>query len=179
MWKSLAVFILKFRAPILIVVSALTICMAFFATKASMKYDTSSAVPKDNPKYIEHQNFKKMFGEDGSMLVVGFDKENIFEPTFFKAFTVWQQEIKKINGVENTLSIPTAINVVKQITDSSEKLVTKEIFANGVSIDSSKLEFLNLPFYKDLLYNPETHSTLTAIYLNKNIIKTAKRKKIV
>lgn len=179
MWKSLAVFILKFRAPILIVVTALTICMAFFASKARMKYDTSSAVPQDNPKYIEHQNFKKMFGEDGSMLVVGFDKENIFEPAFFEAFTQWQQEIKKINGVENTLSIPTAINVVKQVTDSSEKLITKTIFADGVSIDSSKVEFLNLPFYKDLLYNAETHSTLTAIYLNKDIIKTANRKELV
>lgn len=179
MWKSLAVFILKFRAPLLIVITALTIWMAYFASKASMKYDTSSAIPKNNPKYIEHQNFKKMFGEDGSMLVVGFDKENIFEPTFFESFKKWQQEIKQINGVENMLSVPTAINVVKQVTDTSEKLITKTIFAESIDLDSSKAEFLNLPFYKYLLYNPETHSTLTAIYLNKEIIKSAKRKDLV
>jgi predicted RND superfamily exporter protein len=179
MWRNLAVFVLKFRAPILIVVTTLTILMAIFASKASMKYDTSSAIPKDNPKYIEHQNFKKMFGEDGSMLVVGFDKENIYEPAFFEAFKKWQQEIKSINGVENMLSVPTAINVVKQVTDSSEKLGTSPIFANEISLDSAKLIFLNLPFYKDLLYNAETHSTLTAIYLNKDVIKTAKRKELV
>ncbi len=138
-----------------------------------------SAIPIDNPKYIEHLNFKKMFGEDGTMMVVGFDQQNVFEPTFFNEFKAWQQEIKKIDGVDNMLCIPTAINVRKQETDSTSKLVAEPIFTDTKNLDSSIKEFLNLPLYKNLLYNPETHSYLTAIYLNKIKVKTADRMRII
>lgn len=138
-----------------------------------------SAIPIDNPKYIEHLNFKKMFGEDGTMMVVGFDRQNVFEPTFFNEFKAWQQEIKKIDGVDNMLCIPTAINVRKQETDSTSKLVAEPIFTDTKNLDSSIKEFLNLPFYKNLLYNPKTHSYLTAIYLNKIKVKTADRMRII
>ena len=179
MWKLLARFILRFRAPILIVLSILTVIMGLFATKAKMKYDLSSAIPEDNPKYIEHQAFKKMFSEDGTMMVIGFDKTDVFEPVFFNEFKAWQQEIKKVDGVDNMLSIPTAINIKKQDTDSTSKLVTEAIFSDKKIMDSSVQEFLNLPFYKNLLYNPESHSYLTAIYLNKIKIKTAERIRII
>ena len=138
-----------------------------------------SAIPIDNPKYIEHLNFKKMFGEDGTMMVVGFDQQNVFEPTFFNEFKAWQQEIKKIDGVDNMLCIPTTINVRKQETDSTSKLVAEPIFTDTKNLDSSIKEFLNLPLYKNLLYNPETHSYLTAIYLNKIKVKTADRMRII
>ncbi len=138
-----------------------------------------SAIPIDNPKYIEHLNFKKMFGEDGTMMVVGFDQQNVFEPSFFNEFKAWQQEIKKIDGVDNMLCIPTTINVRKQETDSTSKLVAEPIFTDTKNLDSSIKEFLNLPLYKNLLYNPETHSYLTAIYLNKIKVKTADRMRII
>jgi predicted RND superfamily exporter protein len=179
MWKLLAQFILRFRAPILFVLLILTVIMGLFASRAKMKYDMGSAIPIDNPKYIEHLNFKKMFGEDGTMMVVGFNQQDVFEPTFFNEFKAWQQEIKKIDGVDNMLCIPTAINVRKQETDSTSKLVAEPIFSDTKNLDSSIKEFLNLPFYKNLLYNPETHSYLTAIYLNKIKVKTADRMRII
>lgn len=152
--------------------------MGYFASKVKMSYEMASAIPTDNPKYLEYQNFKKMFGEDGTMLAVGFDNKNVFEPGFFKSFTQWQKDIKQLEGVENMLSVPTAINIKKQETDSVSKLVTKSIF-EGPDYDSNVQEFLNLPFYRNLLYNPETHSYLTAIYINKKVLFSPKRVKVV
>jgi uncharacterized protein len=179
MWTPLAHFILRFRLPILLVLTLLTALMGLFASKAQMKYDLSSAIPENNIKNIEHQAFKNKFGEDGAMIVVGFTKADFFDATFFKKYTTWQQKIKQIIGVENMLSIPTSINVVKQITDTSEKLVTHPIFTNNKNFDSSKNEFLNLPFYQNLLYNPDTKAYLTAIYLSKLALTTHRRIEIV
>lgn len=179
MWKNLGRFILRNRLLLLILVGALTVCMAYFASKVTMKYDTSSAIPKDNPKYIEHLAFKKMFGEDGNMLVVGFDNEQCFTPHFFQAFSAWQKEIKAVKGVEGMLSIPTAINIHKVDSDSVQKLMTHAIFQEGKNFDSSVAEFQNLPFYQNLLYKPETHACLTAIYINKDLLKSAYRATIV
>lgn len=179
MWNSLAQFILRFRAPILISITLLTALMGLFASKARMKYDLSSAIPIDNPKYIEHQAFKNMFGEDGTMLVAGFTPKNIFDSAFFHAFTSWQKEIKKIKGVENMLSIPTAINICKQDSAKTASLKTTLIFDAQIPFDSSVSAFQQLPFYKNLIYNPQTGATLTAIYLNKDLLKTAERIRIV
>lgn len=179
MWKALAQFVLRFRALVLLVLIVLTSIMGYFASKAKMRYEMTSAIPTDNPKYIEHQNFKKMFGEDGSMLVVGFSKDNVFEPQFFQQFTAWQKNIKAIDGVENMLSIPTAINIKKVENDSTAKLITTQVFDASKGHDSSVQEFLNLPFYRNLLYNPETKTYLTAIYLNKEKLQTAERMRMV
>jgi hypothetical protein len=147
--------------------------MGYFASKAQMRYDQSSAIPQNNPKNIEHLAFKKKFGEDGSMIVVGFTTDNFFTPSFFEKFTSWQQRIKNLEGIENTLNIATAINVKKQVTDTSEKLITEPIFNNKESFDSSKLTFLNLPFYKDLLYHDNNY--LTAIYLSGEALRSFRR----
>lgn len=85
-WQRLAQWILKYRLPILLIVTLLTLGMGYFALQAKMRYDLTSAIPENNPEYIKHQNFMKTFGEDGTMLVVGFDKENVFEPTFLRRF---------------------------------------------------------------------------------------------
>jgi predicted RND superfamily exporter protein len=76
------------------------------------------------------------------------------------------------------LSVPTAINIVKLESDTLSKLVTKSIF-EGPNYDSNVQEFLNLPFYRNLLYNPETHSYLTAIYIKKEVLFSPKRVKVV
>jgi predicted RND superfamily exporter protein len=178
MWRFLSQFILTFRVPTLVTLLALTGIMGYFASKVKMSYEMASAIPTDNPKYVEYQNFKKMFGEDGTMLAVGFDNPNVFEPSFFAAFTQWQKDIKKLEGIENMLSVPTAINIVKLESDTLSKLVTKSIF-EGPNYDSNVQEFLNLPFYRNLLYNPETHSYLTAIYIKKEVLFSPKRVKVV
>lgn len=178
-WQHIARFTLKYRTPILIIVSLLTIGMGYFALQAKMRYDLTSAIPEDNPEYIKHQNFKKTFGEDGTMLVIGFDKENIFEPEFFKAFLKWQTELKKIKGVLNTLSIPSAIIVKKFEGDSIAKLVSEPVFAPNKNFDTSVASFLNLPFYRNLLYNPGTHAVLTAVYLDPIMIKSIQRIELI
>lgn len=138
-----------------------------------------SAIPVDNPKYIEYLKFRQMFGEDGTMMVVGFDRKNLFDPVFFNAFRTWQQQVKQVDGVVNMLSIPTAINVKKQENDSSSKLITAPVFAEGKALDSAAAEFYNLPFYRNLLYNPNSNAWLTALYLDKDRIKTAERMRII
>lgn len=178
-WTRLAHFILKFRTPLLIIIALLTVIMGYFAAQVKMRYDMASAIPEDNLEYIKYQHFMKTFGQDGNMLVVGFDKENIFEPVFFKAFSDWQNELKKIDGVVSILSTPSAINVVKVESDSVSKLKTELVFNEHISFDSSVQIFKQLPFYKGLLYNDSGKANLTAVYLDGNKIRTAYRVKIM
>lgn len=182
MWTRLAHFILKYRVSILVVLLLSTIAMGYLASKVKMSYEFTNAIPTDNPKYQAYQKFKAMFGEDGTMLAIGFDKDNVFRPDFLQRMITWEASLKRIDGVENVLGITSAVNIIKQETDSSSKLVSRPIFTKEIlssNPDTAIQEFLNLPFYKNLLYNPETSSYLTAVYINKDKLKSEARVGIV
>jgi predicted RND superfamily exporter protein len=42
--------------------------MAFFATKVKLSYEFTRAIPTDNIKYKEYQQFREKFGDDGNTM---------------------------------------------------------------------------------------------------------------
>jgi hypothetical protein len=135
----------------------------------------------DHPKYKAYQEFKKKFGEDGNLLVIGIQTENLFEQNFFNAYATLQRNLKQLKGVEDVISVPSAINLIK--VPATEKLKADTIFPERsltqTEIDSSRKVFLNLPFYRNLLYNPQTHAWLMGIRINKEILNSQKRISLV
>jgi uncharacterized protein len=181
MWKSIAGFVLKFRV-ILLSVLALSVCfMAYHASKVEMSYDFNRAIPVDNPKYLAYQHFRKTFGEDGNLLVIGVQTGRFFEKDIFNDYITLNRSIKNIKGVDQVLSIPDAITLVKN--DSTEKLTANPIFKthydSGDSLLADRNRFLNLLFYRQLLYNPATGTYLSAININKTVLNSKNRTAVV
>lgn len=174
MWKVLADFILRYRLIILIGLGLLTGLMAFYASKVKMSYEFNNAIPVNHAKYKEYQEFKRLFGEDGTMLVIGFKKEDFFRPRFFNQFKKWSETVKGIKGIRQILSVADAMNIRKE----DNLLKPYPLFENG--LDSTNIAvFKNLPFYKDLLYNEKNNVYLTALYLDADIVKSEKRVALV
>ena len=130
MWYRLGQFILKYRLPLLIILAALTGFMAYHASKVQLSYDFTRAIPLNNPKYKAYQEFRKKFGEDGNLLVIGIQTEKLFEEKTFNAYYDLQRELKKIKGVDDIISIPSAINLVK--VPETEKLKADTIFPDRI-----------------------------------------------
>ena len=177
MWQQLAKFVIKNRFVLLIFLFVSTAVMQYFASKVKLSYEFSKAIPTNNPKYIDYLAFKKKFGDDGNLLVVGVTTTKLFE---LKTFTVYQQlqlNLRKINGVEDILSVPGAFNLVKDTV--TEKLNAIKIFpdnlVNQQQLDSAFAVFYNLPFYNERLYNKTTGSYLMAVRVNKEIFSSEKR----
>jgi len=181
MWKSFGEGVLRFRLPLSILLLAATVFMAWQASQVKLSYEFSRAIPTDNPKYIAYQQFKKQFGEDGNMLVIGVQTKNFFTPDFFNDYRVLQQNIKKISGVEDILSVPSAVTLLKD--EATQKLQPTPIFRDTVlsqaELDSSAAVFSNLPFYQGLLYNPQSGAWLMGVRVNKEIMNSPKRSVLV
>ena len=181
MWRSLAHFILKYRLPLLILLAVLTAAMIYEAKKVQLSYDFGKAIPIDNPKYIAYLEFKKKFGEDGNLLVIGIQTPDFFRENFFNSYVALQRDLKKLSGVEDIISVPTSIKLVK--IEATEKLKAEAIFPERQlrqdEIDSFKKVFLNLPFYRNLLYNPETNAWLMGVRINKDILNSKARTTVV
>lgn len=177
MWQQLAKFVLKNKLVLSLVIIAGTIFMGWQAAQVKLSYEFSRAIPTDNPKYQSFQNFKQQFGEDGNLLVIGFTSNQFFTPTFFTSYTQLCKELKSVKAVEDVLSIATAVNLVKD--SATEKLKAVPLFGNTTNFDSSVAIFKSLPFYKGLLYNESTHTYLTGLRINKDVLASKERTNVV
>lgn len=180
-WQRLASWILKKRFILLTLLGVLTCIMAYFAAHVQLSYDFIKSIPLNNPKYKQYLAFKKTFGEDGNLMVIGYQTDHFFDASFFHDYQQLVKHIQQVPYVEDVLSIPTALNLKK--VDSPRRLQPMLIFpSDSLSqpvLDSLKKVFLSLPFYRGLLYNPETHSYLMAVHINKDILNTSGRTRVI
>ncbi|MEO6252430.1 MAG: MMPL family transporter [Ferruginibacter sp.] len=181
MWQRLGKFVLKFRGPLLILLLLITVVMGFYASKVTMSYEFSKAIPTDNPKYLEYISFKQKFGDDGNMLVTGIQTDSLFTLKYFNAYRELQQQLKKVKHVEDILSIPTAIKLAKD--PLTEKLAAQKIFPDSIktqeALDTAAAEFFNLPFYKQRLYNPVSKAYLMGVRINKDVLNSKGRTAVI
>ncbi len=181
MWQRLGALVIKFRLVLLIILFAATGLMGYFASQVKLSYEFARAIPTDNPKYQAYVAFKQKFGDDGNLLVVGVQTDKLFNLDVFKHYAQLHKDLKKVSDVEDVLSIPSAVNLMKD--SASEKLNAVRIFSDSIStqaqLDTASAVFFNLPFYRTLLYNPEAHAYLMAVRINKDSLNSPKRTKIV
>lgn len=181
MWEALGKAILRFRVPLILLMTLFTGLMGYYASKVEMSYDFSRAIPTDHPQYKAYLNFRNTFGEDGNLLTVGFTSDAFFTVETFNTLSLFEQEVKLIKGVEDVISINSAVTLVKN--DSTQKLSARKIFpplaAAQAALDSLKNLFLGLPFYKGLLYNPNTNAYLIGLRIDKNILGSKEREKTI
>jgi predicted RND superfamily exporter protein len=177
MWQLFGTFIIRNRFWLLIALGILTVFAVYETTKVQMTYDFAKVVPDDDPDLIEYLKFKKMFGEDGNVLVIGIQNEKLFEKDFFNDWYKLSNDVGKISGVEKVVSLGNIYSLVKN--DSLHQLTLAPIihkpFDTQHEVDSFKQVVESLPFYKGLLYNPESNVTLLAITLEKSKLDSKER----
>ncbi len=181
MWGSIAVFVLRFRIPLLAIVLALTVFMGYQASKVELSYEFARAIPTDNPKYQAYQDFRQRFGDDGNLLVIGFQTSDFFKASLFNDYAELIDHLKATEAVESVLSVPGATNLLKDT--SSESLKALPVFpkppVSQAALDSARKVFLNLKFYQGLLYNDSSHAWLAGVSVNKAVMNSKARNKVV
>lgn len=181
MWQRLGKFVIKNRLVLLLLLFAGTVWMGYYASKVKLSYEFSKAIPTDNPKYQEYLSFKKLFGDDGNLLVIGIQTKELFTLRNFSAYQQMLSELKKVNSVEDIISIPGSVSLQKDSVQ--ERLVARKIFSDSIGsqagLDSSAAVFFNLPFYRSLLYNPTANAYLMGVRINKDVLNSPARTKVV
>ncbi len=181
MWYKLGRLILQYRVALLILLFGGTVLMTWHACKVQLSYDFTRALPTDNPKYIAYQQFLKQFGNDGNTVVIGFRSDSFYKKIYFNEVVALQQRIKKVAGVKEILSIPDAMNLLND--QANQRLVPKKIFeypyTSQLALDTARAVFESLPFYRTLLYNPQTSSYLMGIVVSKDSINSKYRSVLI
>ena len=177
MFIHISRFILRHRTLLIVILALCTAFMAYKGKDVKLSYENSSLLPNKDSTKIDYQNFKKLFGEDGNVIVVGTINPTIFNLDQFNGWADLGDKVRKIDGVLEVLSITRAINLVKN--DSTHQFELFPLVRNRPStqagVDSLKNLILNLKIYDGLLYNSKSKATLMTISLDKKKLNDISR----
>ncbi|WP_240924994.1 efflux RND transporter permease subunit [Maribellus sediminis] len=159
----------------------ITIFFGYHARKVEMSYEYASLLPKKDQAYKDYLKFVDVFGEEGNLIIVGIKDTAFFTLDHFNRWERLSNELSKIDGVENLLSVTNTYNLVKDTEKKQFRVVNTfpDTIASQEELDEYTKEFKRLPFYRDLVYNPETDAYVLAITVNKDKMKSKEREDVV
>ncbi|MDN5350682.1 MAG: uncharacterized protein PWQ54_2078 [Bacteroidales bacterium] len=151
--------------------------MGLLGTRVQMSYEMARMLPESDSTIIIYENFKKQFGEDGSVMFVGLQDEKLFELDHFQAWYDLTNEVRSIEGVEEAVSVARIFQL--QRNDSLKKFDFVPIISSKPQtqqeLDSLKKLIYQLPFYEGRLFNSETNVNMMMITLDKQVLNTKNR----
>lgn len=181
MWNFLIRTILRNRITILIIIGLITLFMGYKAKDVKLLYENTSILPASDSTSIVYSDFKKQFGEDGTVLFLGFVDTDLFSLSRFNAVYALADSLRKIRGVEEIVSITRVYSLVRN--DSLKKFeflpVSPKKPATQAEVDSIRNLIYSLPFYNNLVYNKESGATLMALTLNKGLVNSKDRLRLI
>ncbi|MBN8702606.1 MAG: MMPL family transporter [Bacteroidetes bacterium] len=181
MWSALARIILRNRFYFLLGLGVITIFMGYMATKIELSYSYARALPVNDESYLNYEEFKKLYGEDGNVVVIGVQDSTIFSLNKFNAWYDLGDRISKIDGIKNVMSIGRLYNIVRN--DSLSRFDFVPLLSSKPKsqheLDSIKGIIYSLRFYDQLFINKETHATIMALTFDQSKLNSKSRLDIV
>tara|TARA_R110002073_G_scaffold56835_6_gene144393 strand:- start:22279 stop:24672 length:2394 start_codon:yes stop_codon:yes gene_type:complete len=181
-WEAIARLILRNRIGIILVVAAATYLFGLQWDKMRFTYTEANLLPDDHSVNLEYNSFLETFGEEGNLIVLGIKDTSLFTVKNLNAWNKLSTSFKSNVEVETVVSI---YDLQKLIKNNQKKQFDLEPFIKDSinSIDDlEKLQkelFEQYPFYDNFLFNKETKTIRSAIYLEKTIVNTPARKDFI
>lgn len=175
----LAALLIRNRVAFATGLLILSVIMGYFATQVQLSYEFARVLPAHDSTQVQYEQFKKLFGEDGNVMVVGFRDPDFFSHKKVSEFYQLCEEIKHTHGISGIVSPTHSFNLT---VDSTGLLSPHQILSHPpvdqAETDSFRNILLNLPFYNGLVYS-DSGAFLAAINFNKKELNSKSRITIV
>ena len=176
-WHSLSLTILKNRTYFLAGVVLMTLFLAIMAFKVQVSSELPKILPKTDSRFQLYESFKKRFGEDGSVMVVGVETDKMFQLPFFQNWQNLSTEIKGVTGIKDVVYAGNVQRVIRN--DSAKRFDTKPLITqravSQAEVDSVKSHLDKLPFYKGFILNEAGNVHLMLITFDQKAINDKSR----
>ena len=181
-WDIVARLILRNKIGILLGIIIITILFSTQWKYMRFTYTEANLLPDDHEINIEYNNFLDIFGEEGNLIVLGVKDTTLFTVEKLNAWNALSNSFRASNEVESVVSIKDLQKLVKNETEQKFDLIPF-IKDSVKSLEEIKILqdqlFNQFPFYDNFLFNKETKTVRTAIYLKKELVNTPARKDFV
>ncbi|MDO4783069.1 MAG: MMPL family transporter [Capnocytophaga felis] len=181
-WITIARLILRNRITVLIGIALITIFLAIQWKNIRFTFTEANMLPNEHPVNLEYKDFLSKFGEEGNLILLAIKNENIYTPEILNQWNELSQKLKNFNEINAVISIENLPILVKDT--ATESFVTRSLLNGKIQTQKQadsikKVLAEKLPFYEGLIYNKETETLQTAVYMDKKIINTKARKDFI
>lgn len=180
MWNKIADYIMNHRVLNLVIASVLLLFLGLNAFTIKMGYNLANTLPETDSTMVVYRQFLDKYGPDGRAIFIGMVDEKLFDLPNFQDYYDLNENIRKIEGVTECLSVTRVYNLVKN--DSIKKFQLSHVVGRRPQtqkeVDSIKSVIESLAMYDGLLFNTETHSTMMLVTLDDEHSNTNLRKNV-
>ena len=181
-WDVTARLILRNKIIILVGIIAATVFFSFQWKNMRFSNSEANLLPDDHEVNITYNDFLKIFGEEGNLIILGVKDSTLFTVEKLNAWNKLSEDFKQYSEVETVVSIKDLQKLIKD--NVNEKFQLEPFIKDSVSsikqIEKLQDELFNkYPFYDNFLFNKDSKTIRTAIYLNKDIVNTSERKDFI
>ena len=177
-WEIFARIILRNRIVFLVFIFITTLLFSTQWKNLKFSYSEANLMPYDHPFNIAYDNFIDVFGEEGNLLIIAVKDSSLFEKNNFNAWIKLSESFKNNREVNNVVHVGNIPVISKDLIKKRFNIdsLVNEFFTTNIKIESFKDNlFNNYPFYENILFNKNSETIQTAIYLDKSIVNNIER----
>ncbi len=181
-WQIVSRFILKQRIFILVMLAAATFFLGSKIQQIKFSHSEANLLPSDHEENIKYDNFLSIFGEEGNMIILAVQDSSLFHVDNFNRWSAFSKRLDSFPEVDFSVSIGDIKRLKKD--KKNQKFYVEPLYDENPSsdeeVDQIKKElFDKLPFFDNFLFNKNTGTIRTAIYLDQSIVNTKTRERFV
>ncbi|MCV6628663.1 MAG: efflux RND transporter permease subunit [Flavobacteriaceae bacterium] len=181
-WAVVARLILRNRILILGIIAAITIFFGSQWKHMRFSFTEANLLPDSHEVNRIYNDFLERFGEEGNLIVLAVKDSSLFSEKNFYQWNLLSKKFLAIPEVSLVLSTDNLLEIKKDTIQ--KKFITKKLLDSTWQSQTQiqqfeKKLFEQLPFYENLLYNKETKTLRTIVYMDKDLVNTAVRKEFV
>ncbi len=181
-WNLVSRFILRGRIIIILALVGMTLFLSTQWKYAHFSHTEANLLPEDHPVNLQYNQFLSIFGEEGNLILLSVKDSSFFAPNKFNNWNTLSKKLGAFEEVAYAISIGD-IKILKR-DDKNKKFIVSPLYKEKPTtlVETNQIKeelFTKLPFYDNLLYNKNTGTIQTLIYLKKDIVNTPTRRSFV
>ncbi|NOQ91145.1 MAG: MMPL family transporter [Flavobacteriaceae bacterium] len=181
-WSVVSRFILKQRIFILLALGLFTFFLSTKIQNIQFSHTEANLLPQDHEENIKYDKFLDIFGEEGNLIILAIQDSAVFEVDNFNKWNNFSKKLDSFPQVDFAISIGDIKKLKKD--KKNQKFIIEPLYqktpTTNVEVKEIKDElFNNLPFFDNFLFNKNTGTIRTAIYLDQDIVNTKIRERFV
>tara|TARA_X000001036_G_scaffold76226_3_gene67737 strand:- start:1298 stop:3667 length:2370 start_codon:yes stop_codon:yes gene_type:complete len=178
-WELIARSILRNRILILTIVVSITFFWANQWKNIRFTFSEANLLPDNHIDNIKYHDFIERFGDEGNVLLIAVKDSSIFNEKKFESWNILNSQLSELKEIDFTIGTSNLKTLVKNTKEEKFEIIpimkTNKLDGNQISKFKEKL-FLELPFYKNLIYSNSTKTLRSIAYMDPDLVNTKQRK---
>ena len=174
-WNTIAGTILRNRITFISIIVVITVALITQWKYVGFSFTEANLLPDKHPLNVDYDNFLEQFGNEGNVIVIATQDEDLFEKEHFSKWAKLSDTLRSYSEIKSVIDITNLKDLKKEVDPKRFEfydLVTSTSYSDESLKELKSIIYDSLPFYDGLVYNSKSNTVITTIYLNDSIVNT-------